>query len=304
MIALMKHEMLENEQNIPESTIVRLLSGSQAWLEAPSGWEGGVDPQLGAVPQRVLIFSRDDRGGFRAQVHHRLVLMLLLAGDGGVLIDHRLHPLRPGQSVLVLPYQGHYRSSPTGPTVWLLVTFEMPETLPLEPLRHRVMPSDGALHERVAVMLDAAGSAARADVPLHLALVLQRMLMLAHLTPARTAATRQGATGPVTLLVRRLTRLIAEQLEGPLRVESLCDQLAVSEGTLRGAVRRAFDMTPQRLVLQMKMHRAAQMLSLEGQSVQVVAGRLGFATPYAFSRAFHRVMGRTPRSYKKAPVSE
>ncbi len=54
-----------------------------------------------------------------------------------------------------------------------------------------------------------------------------------------------------------------------------------------------------RYVTDLRMRLAAQWLGQDGHSVAVVANRLGYASQAAFARAFRRVIGTPPATYRR-----
>src|SRR5512138_677309 len=77
----------------------------------------------GVRPENVLLFHRPRLAeATRPHHHHRFVLIPDLEGAGEVILDEVFYRLRPGEALLVFPYQFHrYRC---GPIRWLYVTFE------------------------------------------------------------------------------------------------------------------------------------------------------------------------------------
>ena len=59
------------------------------------------------------------------------------------------------------------------------------------------------------------------------------------------------------------------------------------------------DLTLTQLVNQARVTKACQRLSQRDVHISVIARETGFATPSAFSRAFHSWTGTSPRAFRK-----
>ena len=108
----------------------------------------------------------------------------------------------------------------------------------------------------------------------------------------------------LTELIRRLPRREAmrEQIGAVLHrrlrdnptVRSLAAEAKMSPRHLTNLCQRLFGQPPARLLLQLKLRHAEEMLRFRGMRVKEVSEELGFANPYHFSRVFRRHRGRAP----------
>ncbi|MDR2674677.1 MAG: AraC family transcriptional regulator [Opitutaceae bacterium] len=57
--------------------------------------------------------------------------------------------------------------------------------------------------------------------------------------------------------------------------------------------------SPYRMLVRLKMHRAAERLVSEARSLKEIGAEVGFADPYHFSRVFKRVHGLPPRRFQE-----
>ncbi|MDX2185508.1 MAG: AraC family transcriptional regulator [Opitutaceae bacterium] len=77
-------------------------------------------------------------------------------------------------------------------------------------------------------------------------------------------------------------------------VTELAGALQVSPRQLVNQCRALFGQAPARLLLEMKLRRADELLRYRGMRVSEVSGELGFANPYHFSRVYKRLRGLPP----------
>jgi len=80
-------------------------------------------------------------------------------------------------------------------------------------------------------------------------------------------------------------------------VEELARTMGASRSAFAERFSRVVGETPARYVARMRMHQAHQWL-LEGQRVGAIAERLGYDSEASFSRAFKRIMGASPVTFR------
>lgn len=82
------------------------------------------------------------------------------------------------------------------------------------------------------------------------------------------------------------------------------DRLAQAAGASRAAFAKRFQELvgepPMTFLKNWRMALAADLLTQPDQNVSTVADQVGYASPYAFSAAFKRVRGISPRAHRDA----
>ena len=104
-------------------------------------------------------------------------------------------------------------------------------------------------------------------------------------------------------VVERALRLIHDD---PARAWTM-DTLAAAAGASRAALARRFgDLVgepPMTFLKNWRMALAADLLCQPNETVGSVAGKVGYATPYAFSAAFKRIRGLSPAEHRRRASS-
>src|SRR4051812_34124425 len=114
---------------------------------------------------------------------------------------------------------------------------------------------------------------------------------------------RRAHEEPIMLPTPRDERLAAacalatEQLDAPVSLANLARALNVGERTLSRLFRREFGMTYPQWRTRVRVFEAMILLA-GGATVTDTATRCGWATTSSFVDTFHRMMGRTPGSYR------
>lgn len=109
---------------------------------------------------------------------------------------------------------------------------------------------------------------------------------------------RRGGKVPATqaFIVDRVNRYIYAHLDRKLTLAEIARHVGVSPSHLRFLVRRSLGVSLGQYLKRVQVNRAVSLLSDGCLTVGEVAAACGFASIFAFSRAFRRLTGRTPRS--------
>jgi hypothetical protein len=71
--------------------------------------------------------------------------------------------------------------------------------------------------------------------------------------------------------------------------------------SLRHRFRKAFGISPQGMLVRLRMNRAKELLRTGNFSVKEIASQLGYARQHEFARAFHKFIGMSPSEWKMHP---
>ena len=105
------------------------------------------------------------------------------------------------------------------------------------------------------------------------------------------------------LVDHRLAQAVADVLRQPAAphsVESLAAVAAMSRSTFAEQFAAAFGQTPIDFVQQVRLRRGAQLLRATDLPIKVVASSVGYASRSYFTRAFRKIYGMDPRSFREA----
>ena len=104
---------------------------------------------------------------------------------------------------------------------------------------------------------------------------------------------------PVSLADQAIIK-IHQHLEDGYRPAQLADDLFISLRTLERGLAEVFDCSPSQLITAMKMREARRLLEMGDFRVNEVASRLGFSSPFYFSRRFRTFFGVSPSECRQA----
>ena len=121
-----------------------------------------------------------------------------------------------------------------------------------------------------------------------LALHLDQILPKAHLQPLPTNEVDR---------IHQAQEILIQNLATPPCVSELARQVHLNERKLKEGFRQVFNTTVFGYLTQQRMARACQLLSQQ-KSIPMVAAAVGYASSTAFSGAFRRRFGISPKQYQ------
>ncbi len=267
-------------------------------LPNPKNYYAGRGKAPETLPANILVFHRRELGPVAANHHHyRYVLHVNLGGAAALIVDEAVHAFRPGQALLVHPYQFHGYADVQGKTLdWLLVTFEGVEPQTLLALRDTpVEMASRAWCELTRLAECFAGKQPSADeeMPLRLALLLQALREAA--TPETARPLRDNAAHE---LIATVNHFVWSHLAEPLALADVAAALAISESHLRNRFREVAGVGLGRYIRHLRLQRACRLLATTDLTVSAIAEACGFQSLFAFSRAFKRIFGASPQTFR------
>lgn len=285
-------------------SLVRLASS----LAVPDDYFKGLRAPAPVRADNILLFFRAGFASLQQRSlenlsHHRFVLFIALEGGAGVNLDQAEHPLRAGHALLAFPYQFHFFLHPEGACLsWLILTFESDEPASLEPLRERPVPIDAGAYARLEALLTAYMAARPGTEPetrLQAELFLQGLADAARRPSPVGVGGESGPAGRESAgwLAHINRRLHAGGAAG-FKITTLAQEIGVSERLLRLRFLENFGVSLGAYVHNFQLNRAAGLLTQSALPLGEIAGRCGYTSQAAFSRAFRARTGVAPKEYR------
>jgi AraC-like DNA-binding protein len=125
---------------------------------------------------------------------------------------------------------------------------------------------------------------------------------LMHLIGHVSRCCSQTQTGEQRPLMQmgRLLSYMEEHYREPVTVRQLTQVAGMSESTLMRTFRNMMNRSPMDYLIRLRVARACDLLQHGDMRVTEVAYECGFNDSNYFSRQFRRIMGKTPRQYRRA----
>lgn len=96
-------------------------------------------------------------------------------------------------------------------------------------------------------------------------------------------------------------RKIKNKIETPLSLSSLANEANLSISQYSLLFKRKTGQSPMDYVIQLRVQKACLLLDNTALKVKDVGIKVGYEDPYYFSRIFTKIIGISPRDYRKSP---
>jgi AraC-like DNA-binding protein len=232
--------------------------------------------------------------GRRDPSHH--LLIATVTGRGRLRTPQGEHQLGVGELLLAPAHQPHhYWAEGEWQIIWLHLTdhvrWAAMRAMPLQVRPVHVIRSGIWVMEQ---LLEEAGRGAADERTLICLTDLLVCYLERELVPSLLPL-----PSPVAEELRALWERVNAQLQYPWRIEELADLLGCSPSQLYRMTAAYDGTTPMERVAQLRIARARALLSHTDYSHDQIATLVGYATPFAFSRAFRRLTGQSPRAFRQ-----
>ncbi|OGV64682.1 MAG: hypothetical protein A2498_13830 [Lentisphaerae bacterium RIFOXYC12_FULL_60_16] len=290
----------------PPAQIMRRIRN----IPEPSHYYTGIPFEPFPLPANILLFCRRTRATTptRISLHHRHVLILNLQTRGSVLLEQHLVDFRPGEALLIMPYQYHNCAIFDHERLnWLFVTFEMDTPPLLQDLRdHPVpVPADAwpLCREIIDLFLATDHNGPRQRIALSLALgSMLCQLAEAAPPPVPPAAQSSRVISHGEMVVRDACRFINDSLQTAIHVDDVASAVGLSPSRLRQVFRATIGMSLGRYLRETRLFRAAKLLRHTDMTISAIATACGFESIYSFSRTFRQETRQTPTAFRNDPT--
>jgi len=283
-------------KNLSETMILLgSLAKKVSRLENPADYYQGRRHGIIGLPDNILLFTRTDTVTLRSSIrdfHHRNVLVIPLKGSGCITVDGKSMALKPGRCGMIKAYQfHHYTEFPTTGIVWLFITFE--ENTP-PPKGSVFTPKDTIFWNDLAELVREYQSSA-SDSANRLACRLA--LLLYTLRALRSSKAESLPPSHPQDLMLRVHRLILHDMQRQISISEFAMILGLSASHLRARFREEAGKSLGQFQREMHLQKAAELLVQHRLTVAEAAEACGWESAFAFSRAFRRYWGQSPKQF-------
>lgn len=104
-------------------------------------------------------------------------------------------------------------------------------------------------------------------------------------------------------VVERTLRIMHDDPAHPWTMDTLASEAGASRASLARRFSERVGESPMAFLRNWRMALAADLLCQPNETVSTVAGKVGYASPFAFSAAFKRVRGMSPQAHRETVLS-
>ena len=157
----------------------------------------------------------------------------------------------------------------------------------------------GAVVELLSAELDSDRPGSSAALPAILDLLLVFSMRTWFMRLDRSAGWARALRDPPVL---RVLELIQTRWAEPWTLASLAGEAGVSRATLARRFSGSVGRAPISYLTWWRMSRAAELLRSGTTPIATIAGEVGYADEFTFSKAFRRQIGTAPGAYRRGPI--
>ncbi len=108
-------------------------------------------------------------------------------------------------------------------------------------------------------------------------------------------------TQPLNSVIRVQTLFneIESQLHLPWTIADIAERCFISEEQLNRICKNLYEKSPQKRLIELRMDKAAKMLTHEEWSIAMIAPQVGYKDPYNFTHRFKKHYGVSPRAFRQ-----
>lgn len=121
----------------------------------------------------------------------------------------------------------------------------------------------------------------------------------ANLGPPHGDARENLRSGLTAWQKRRLTTYIDAHLTGTIHIEELAKQVTLSKGHFSRAFRSSFGTCADEYLTRRRIELAQSLMLTSAEALCAIALRCGFCDQPHFNRVFRRIVGETPRVWRR-----
>ena len=119
------------------------------------------------------------------------------------------------------------------------------------------------------------------------------------LTPRAGVESAGARGGLASWQKRKVDRYLRENLERPMQIKQLAQQVSLSVSYFCRAFKESFGITPHMRIVQLRLELAQQLMSTTRDPLSDVALRCGLADQAHLSKLFRRWVGETPNGWRR-----
>lgn len=239
---------------------------------------------------------------FGPSIRRYYIIHFILEGQGHYFINDRHYVLRKNQCFLVPPdVVTYYKAEPSDPWtyVWICFNGTVAPTL----LQHcRFTESSPLLtvadaepyREAIFEMMEHAPLTPADEC--YIQSILYRILAM---LGQQTEASYGDTDSLDNFYISRAIDYINKSTILDITVSDVAEYLHISRSYLFGLFKKHLNTSPQAFLITARMANAKELLLRTSISVENIAFSSGYQNPFAFSRAFKKETGMTPREFRQ-----
>jgi len=271
-----------------------------------------------------LVTSYHKQRGTVPHVHDFNELVIVRNGSGRHITENLSYAISAGDVFVMRPHFKHYYSDTNN--LELINILYCPEKLNIPQFDLRNIPGYYALFEAEPSLLEKGQFRSRLSLDVEQLADIEKVVSklynelrlhqdgycftsIAYLMQiisylSRSYSSHGGRFSQRLLRVSTMMNFIEHNFMHKISLDDIIRKGNMSPSTANRAFRDAMDMTPIDYLMKVRIEYAVRLMKTTTFSIMEIAGKSGFGDSNYFSKQFRRIMGYSPRAYRKQQLSD
>ena len=85
----------------------------------------------------------------------------------------------------------------------------------------------------------------------------------------------------------------------PIKINDIASYIGVNRSYLTSIFKQKLNISPQEFLMNFRMEKASHQLMISNQPINEIAKSVGYPDPFAFSKVFRKIYGKSPKQYRE-----
>ena len=105
---------------------------------------------------------------------------------------------------------------------------------------------------------------------------------------------------PQGIYVKQAMMYMLSNYSEKIKIDALADQIGITRNYLAKSFQKELGVSPQEFLINLRMEKAAELLTNTSMPINEVATKVGYPDPLAFSKKFKESYGMSPKAYRES----
>lgn len=239
------------------------------------------------------------------KVRSQYLIHYILDGEGVYKANGKTYHLKKNQGFLITPeMENHYQADVENPWTYIWIAFNGVKAAHY--LNYANLNKDNlifechnaaSLYDCVQHMFDLNADTPSNELEIQSLLYLFISKLASHNSNVdlkqRNKAAAEG-------YLEQSVEFIHKYYMKPIKINDIAGYIGVNRSYLTSIFKQKLNTSPQEYLMTFRMEKACDLLMNTNQAINEIAKSVGYPDPFAFSKVFRKIHGKSPKQYREA----